>query len=262
MATSSAVIANLALGHLGVRGRITTLSSDVTSEGVICNTFYARALSETLRAAPWHCARRFADLTLISTLSDGTGWSTLREWTYSYLVPEDCLQPLRLHWGGRRNPNTAQEVPYELYADLDSTAYDAAVTYATGDYAQSVAIWYRALRETINDTPASSASDWVAVTRPPMLLYTDAESARLEYTYNLTDTTRFDVDFESALAALLAFYIAPSVTVNGSADMLRQQVAGTYDVLVSQARANDYNARKRDVPPASSYESIRATGIR
>ena len=42
------------------------------------------------------------------------------------------------------------------------TTWDSGTTYGEGDYALSSSIWYRALRTTVNDTPASSPSDWVA----------------------------------------------------------------------------------------------------
>lgn len=262
MAASSAVVANLALSHLGVRGRITTLSTDTTAEGVACNDFYARCVSEVLRAAPWQFAKKQAAITLVETFADGTTISNEPEWKYSYRVPEDCVTPLRVLYAGNRNPNAEMEVPFALYADTDSTTYDAATTYATGAYVLSSSIWYRALRETINDTPASSPSDWVAVSRLPDLLYCDVASAVLEYTMDVTDTTRFELLFESAVALLLAYYVAPRVTVNGSAMELQQRVAATYNELIGQATANNYNTRKRDTPPISGWESIRGIGVR
>ena len=262
MAADSASIANLALSHLGVYGKITNLTTDQTTEGKACRMFYARSVSETLRQAPWQCAKKQVALTLIGTNADGTGLSGMAEWEYSYRLPEDCVMPLRILYAGNRNPNAQQEIPFALFADATSTDYDAATTYAAGDYARSVSIWYRALRTTIGDTPASSTSDWVAVTAPPKILRTDVQYAVLEYTYDLTDTTRFDVDFESAVACLLAYYIAPNITVNGSMVDLRGQVAATYDLLVGQAKMNDYNARKRDLPPKSGYQTVRITGVR
>lgn len=252
MAASTAAIANLALAHLGVSGTITTLSSDTTTEGKACRTFYDRAVVETLAAHRWQFATKEAALTLVEEIAD----TDEREWRYRYRLPEDCVTPVRIKWGVR-NPRPEQEVPFRLLADDDSTAYDAAVTYAAGDYVLSSSIWYRALRTTINDTPASSPSDWVAVTAPPMYLDCDQEDAILVYVADLDDPTRYPVDFESAVAALLAFYVAPSVTVNGSAADLRAAAYGLWQQLVAQAKVNDFMARQRDVPPVSSWQGAR-----
>ena len=234
----------------------------MTAEGKACNRFYARAVGETLRSAPWQCAKVQAALTLVETLADGTGLSGQKEWEYEYRLPEDCVTPIRILFAGNRNPNAQQEVPFQLFQDVASTAYSAATTYAAGDYALSATIWYRALRTTIADTPATSPSDWVAVTAPPKLLRCDIEDAYLEYTMDLTDTTRFEIDFESAVACLLAYYVAPSVTINGSLVDLRGAVVATYEMLIQQARANDFRARQRDLPPMSGYQSARFTGLR
>lgn len=258
MAASTAVIANKALRHLGVASTITTLRTDVTAPGKACQSVLTACIQETLTAHDWACARKQATLTLVETFAD----SDTKEWDYSYRLPTDCLTPRRI-LNGVRNPREDQEVPFLVVADTDSTAWDVATTYAAGDYALSASIWYRALRTTVGDTPASSTSDWVAITGgPPMLLWTDQEDAILEYTMDLTDVTRFDLPLESAIAALMAFYVAPSVTVNDSAVNLSEKVAGLWEFLVNEAKKKDYNARKRDIPPFSGYRSARFRGAR
>ena len=258
MAASSAVIANKALRHLGVTSTITTLSTDTTAAGKACQSVLTACIQETLTAHDWSCARKQATLTLIETFAE----SETKEWEYSYRLPTDCLVPRRI-LNGVRNPREDQEVPFLIVADTDSTTYDAATTYAAGDYVLSATIWYRALRTTIGDTPVSSTSDWVAVTGgPPALLWTDQTDAILEYTMDLTDVTRFDLPLESAIAALMAFYVAPSITVNDSAVNLSAKVAGLWEFLVNEAKMKDYNARKRDIPPWSGYRSARFKGAR
>lgn len=258
MATTSAAILNRALAHLGQPGTVTVLSTDTTTAGKAGRTFYDPARIETLKAHDWACARKQATLTLVETytVTDTT------EWLYKYRLPEDCLMPRRIVWGVR-NPGPDQQYPFRLRADTDSTAWDATVTYETGDYASvttsGVVVWYRALRETLNDAPASSASDWVAIDGgPPMYLETDRQSAILEYTFDLEDVTQFAQDYEDALCALLAFYIAPIITVNGSATDLQQRAYGAYISLVQQAMSNDWNAKQRDVNPRSTYEGVRS----
>lgn len=258
MAASTTEIANLALSHLGQGAVIiSALSSDTTREGKACRTFYPRARVETLKAYPWACAKKQATLTLVETFAA----TAEREWLYSYRLPTDCLLPRRILWEGVRNPRPEQQVPFDLIADNDSTAYDAATTYAAGDYASvttsGITVWYRALRTTVGDTPASSPSDWVAVEGgPPKLLLTDQEDAILEYTADVTDPTRFDTDLENAIAVRLAFDVAPMVA-REEAGRLRQELAALWDALFARAQANDYAARQRDLPPLSTYQAVR-----
>lgn len=258
MAASTAAIANKALAYLGVEGRITTLSSDTTVPGKACRAYYAQAKREVLAAAPWPSQKKQATLTLVETYTAADA-----EWAYAYRQPEDCVTPLRILWEGIRNPLRDQEPPFEPIADTDSTTYDAAVTYTVGQYAQSGGIWYRALRTTINDTPASSPSDWVAlslVDGPPPLLRCDVEDAVLEYIADFNDPTRFDPRIENAIAALLAWYVAPQVCQSGTADAARAGVAATFDQLIRAGRAEAHNARKPDVPPISTYHAARLRG--
>ena len=255
MATSTAQLANRALRHLGVKGRITTLSSDTTAEGAAIRDVYDEVVKATLTEANWVCARKEIALTLVETIAD----SDTREWLYAYRLPYDCLAPRRLLWAGIRNPRAEQEVPFDTAQDTDATAYAAGTTYSTGAAVLSSGIWYIALRETIGDTPASSTSDWVAVTGgPPKLLYTDEPDAVLEYTQMLSDCTRFDDPLDAAIAARLAFEIAPSVTVNGSVVDLRAQTAAIWEFNVNAAKAKDYHARQHDLPPVSGYQAARS----
>lgn len=252
MAASEAAIANAALSHLGVTGRITTLSSDTTTEGKACRAFYERAVRETLAEAHWQSQTVQVALTLVETFAA----SETREWYFAYRVPENCVTPIRLLWAGVRNPRPDQAPPFRLYADTDSTAYSAAVTYTVGQYASSGGIWYRALRETIADTPASSALDWVAIENgPPSLLYTDLEDATLEYVAHLDDPTRYEWLLEHAIIARLAWYVGPLVT--GANAEARASAGVSWTVLIAQAKAHDYQARVRDLPPVGGWQAAR-----
>lgn len=260
MATSSAAVANKALQHLGVAGVITTLATDTTAVGKAAYRFYADAVRETLSAHPWSCAQKVGTLTLVETIAA----SNTREWQYKYRLPEDCLNPGRLLWAGVRNPRADQQVPFDTKADTGSTTYGAGTAYAVGDYASESSVWYRCIQAGTGQTPSVSPLYWTASATaqggPPKFLYTDLVDAELEYTMDLTDTTRFDVDFEAAVAARLAYAIAPSVTVNGSAPVLRQQALELWQYLINKAIAADFNARQRDLPPVSGYQAAR--GIR
>ena len=255
MAESTAAIANQALSHLGGSAVvITTLSSDITLEGKACRQFYETAKRETLLAHPWNVAQQQAALTLVEEIT-----AEPLEWGWKYRLPEDCLMPQRVLYADVRTPPSGMRVPYRLMRDNVSTAWDVATTYETGEYAQSSSIWYRALRETVGDTPASSASDWVAVSTysgvPPQFLLCDVEDAWLEYTVDITDPREFTPDLDNAIAARLAFYVAPKLS---SADpTLRATMASLWDFLIRSAQAVDANNEQRDPEPPSSFELAR-----
>lgn len=255
MAASSATIANLALHHCGSSAVvITDLSTDSTLEGKSCRAFYETAKRETLMAHPWNIAQVQAELTLVEEdVTDPV------EWQYIYRLPEDCLMPQRVLYADCRNPPSGLRVPFRVMRDSASTTYSAATTYATGDYALSATIWYRALRETINDAPVSSTSDWVATSTysgvPPSWLVCDVADAWLEYTVDITDPRFFSPDLDNAIAAKLAFYIAPKVSAQNP--KLRGEMAELWAFLVRQAARNDANNQQRDAEPPSSFEVAR-----
>jgi hypothetical protein len=260
MAASTTAIAQLALHHLGVSSVVLVdVDTDPELEAKSLRAYLATARKETLMAYPWACAEKTATLSLIEVDDD----ETTPEWGYKYRLPEDCLMPRRILWGGIREPGRQQTVDFRIAGDTESTAYDAAVTYDEGEYASvtvgSVTTWYRALRETINDPPASSASDWVATSShtgvPPAWLYCDITDAQLRYTRNLTDVRFFTVDLDNALAAKLAFYVAPKLTEGPNA---QARMAQLYRYLIGEALRNDLNAEQRGPTPPSSFELARA----
>lgn len=259
MATSSAAIANLALGHLGASAVvITTLSSDTTLEGKACNAFYETAKRETLLAHPWNVAQQVASLTYIGEIT-----AEPIEWGYKYRLPEDCLMPQRIVLNASRNQPSGLRIPYRLYRDSTSTTWSAATTYATGEYSKYGTVWYRALRETVNDQPDVSASDWVATSTysgvPPQWLVCDVYPAWLEYTVDISDPREFTPDLDNAIAAKLAFYVAPKVSNKDAG--LREEMARLWAFLVGQARENDITNQQRDEEPRSSFEIARDIGL-
>ena len=258
MAATTATIANLALSHCGGSSVvIVDLATDGTLEGKACRAFYEIAKRETLLAYPWNVAQVQAELTLVEEITTDP-----IEWQYKYRLPEDCLMPQRILYADVRTPPSGYRVPYRLLRDTESTTYAAGTTYATGDYVLSSTIWYRALRETIGDTPASSPSDWVATSTysgvPPQWLLCDVAEAWLEYTVDITDPRFFTPDLDNAIAARLAFYIAPKVSQQNTG--LRQEMAQLWGMLIRMAQANDANNEQRDPEPPSSFEVARDAG--
>lgn len=257
MAASTAVIANAALAHLGATGRIVTLSSDTTTEGKACRQFYPLARRQALAAAKWQSQTIQSTLTLVETFT-----ATNAEWAFSYRMPEDCITPLRVLWEGIRNPLGDQQAPYRQVADNASTAWSSGTAYTVGQYASAAGVWYRCILAHTNHTPPNGTY-WVALTLsdgPPPLVWTDVEDAVLEYVADLNDPTRFDPLLEAAIAAMLAWFIAPQIT--GVEPGTREHVATTYNALITRAQAHNYNAKQPDVPPVSTYQAARVRGRR
>lgn len=90
---------------------------------------------------------------------------------------------------------------------------------------------------------------------PPQWLLCDVAEAVLEYTVDLTDPRDFTPDLDNAIAARLAFYVAPKIGTNQPG--LRQEMAQLWDFLIRAARANDANNEQRDPEPPSSFEMAR-----
>lgn len=78
-------ICNMALSHLGCRGRIASLS-EASEEARQCALHYAPARDETLRALPWPFAAKRKALAL-------TDETPPPDWAHSFEFPSDCLAP-------------------------------------------------------------------------------------------------------------------------------------------------------------------------
>ena len=255
MAETSTALANAALANLGHQREITTLATDTTAEAKACRRFYDRVIRQVLAAYPWPFAQKVAALTLVEALTGATD-----EWAYKYRLPEDCVQPQRLKLAGVRSLRRESQPAFETARDTDSTAWASGTTYAASEYASvtsgSTTTWYRALRETIGDAPASSALDWVAITgTPPQWLFCHLEDAELEYTQLVTDPREFSPGFEAAAAALLAFYVAPSVT-KGERD-LQARMGALYEAELATATMVAENAQLPEPDPDSDFEAAR-----
>ncbi len=85
--TSAVDLANRALLEAGTRTTITSFEEPST-EAAACATFYGPIRRQLLRGVHWGCAKKQLPLSLLGTLSAGTG---VYPWTYKYAYPEDCL---------------------------------------------------------------------------------------------------------------------------------------------------------------------------
>ena len=86
---SAVDICNMALGHIGSRAQITSISPpDGSVEAGHCARYYPIARREALERGAWSWAKTRVVLSPVANPSD--------VWLYAYAVPSDCLQPLRV----------------------------------------------------------------------------------------------------------------------------------------------------------------------
>ena len=78
-------IANLALSHAKSK-LIDDLRMDTSPQARLARQFYDPALEAALEAYDWSFARRFAKLA-------ASGEEPQTNWSYSYVLPEDCIAP-------------------------------------------------------------------------------------------------------------------------------------------------------------------------
>lgn len=116
--SSSTVVSNMALSHLGHGTEIADLDSDNSKEAKACRRFYDVARDEMLREFVWPFATKVLTLALVSEKdSDDTGdIHPTDEWYYAYRYPADCLM-LRKIQSSIRNDNRQTRIPYRLIAD-------------------------------------------------------------------------------------------------------------------------------------------------
>lgn len=95
MATSEIMIANYALGHLGIGNQIVAFTEQ-SKPAQACLQFYAQTRDEVLREFPWP----FATVTVAPAL---VATDPTTEWGYSYRYPSDAISLQGFLTGGPRN---------------------------------------------------------------------------------------------------------------------------------------------------------------
>lgn len=109
MSVSPVVVANLALGNLGVAKSITTLT-ERSSEARACNRFYERARDTTQSRYPW---KNGLKMVALAALADNA-WSD--EFLYAYRMPADCKWFRRIASG---IANTEKGPSFRIVSDDD-----------------------------------------------------------------------------------------------------------------------------------------------
>lgn len=112
--TTSTVIANLSLSHLGINKAIANLANERSAEANACRQFFAITVTQVLEDYWWPFATGFKKLPLI-------GRCPTREWRFSYGYPSDCLK-IRRVLSHRRTDTRQSRIPFKRVADIASDA--------------------------------------------------------------------------------------------------------------------------------------------
>lgn len=107
-----------------------------------------------------------------------------------------------------------------------------------------------------NETEDTKISFDIAADDQGSLILTDQEDAEIEYTYRVTQVSRFPADFVMALAFRLAAYMAPRLT--GSDQFkIQQRMMQAYQIEIARSHQNAANESQWDVFPDSEFERSR-----
>lgn len=189
--------------------------------------------SETENTAAARACRRFYDVCRRETLR-GADWPFAKayvplanitltipqtEYLYAYRYPVDALRVRRILNGLSRIENMQTRVMYKIGQD------------ASGK------ILFCDVQPYANATDATQSVPW------------------LEYTVDITDTTKFDDDFVIGLSYLLAFRIGPRIC--GDKSKLIADAFTMWQKYMRQAQINAINEQAPDDIPPSEFERSR-----
>lgn len=125
-------ICNMALGHLGDPGAISSIApSDGSVQAERCKRFYPIARSVVLEAHAWSFATRRVALSKITNDEKPDSWA------FAYAYPNDCTRPLAVLFPQSTDDSDTQDYAVEALID-GSRAIFTNVDAATLRYVQSV----------------------------------------------------------------------------------------------------------------------------
>lgn len=224
-------ICNMALRHLGQSTGIVDFNNDASDVADGCRTFYGQVLDEVLESYPWPFATILASPPLVA----GPNPPATIEYACSYRLPPDCVMlrrilpasmpviiaitgyPMVPNLPGARVETQASRVPYRLMVD-----------------SQGILI--------LTDFPPVASTSTTGlnglVTATPQLPV-------IEYIQQQDQAGLYPAIFSQAMAFLLAFYLAPSVT-GGDKFKLGDRAYKGFVVTMANAKAKAYNEEQKD----------------
>lgn len=107
MPYTEAQISNMALGHVGVQGYISSLENDKSNEARACRLYFAHSRDVILEMMLWPFATVRAEL----QQQDGV---TFDGWGFSYVYPNDCAFAASILLPGLRNPPADSKPKFKI----------------------------------------------------------------------------------------------------------------------------------------------------
>jgi hypothetical protein len=123
------IIANMALGHVGVGVSINNLSTDNSAEGLACRRYITSCRDTILEMKPWAFATQRWTLQELSFLTTD---HYAEHWAKRYKRPDDCIRPNRIINPAARTPATETEkIPFKVVRNTDGDGGQAILTDQT-----------------------------------------------------------------------------------------------------------------------------------
>lgn len=148
-------------------------------------------------------------------------------------------------------PFATRFVTLALVADNPTTEWAKSYRYPS-----DCLLLRRLLSGARTDTRQSRVPYRVSGDAQGKLILTDISDAVLEYTVRVTNTETLSPDFTNAIAALLAFYIAPRLT-GGDPFKLGQRAYEIWRLAIANAAAMSVNEEQPDEEPDSEFVRTR-----
>ena len=250
----------MALGYLGETPNITTLATDQTANARAFRTFYEPTRDWLLQQTPWNFATRYFSLieqTGTGTVTvTGTNLATFSTDQDAFIDPGDTITigttdyVIGARTSGTVFATSGANVSAQAFTIVKQVTTDPTDDWAYG-YRLPEAVWLVRRLVDGNRMP-------IAANRPVFrvgndgtynVLYTDySDPVTVEYTAKVTDPTLFSPVFDNALAAFLAFYVAPLVS-KGDPSNLGIRAAQIAQGFLADAVAFDANQRVMDDQP-------------
>lgn len=261
----------MALGYVGEYPTIVTLATDQTASARAFRTFYEPTRDWLLQQTPWNFATRYFSLigqTGTGTVTvTGTNLATFTTTQDDIIAAGDTITigttdyVIGARTSGTVWATSGANVSAQAFTIVKAVTEDPTEDWAYG-YRVPAAVWQVRRLVDGNRMP-------IAANRPVFrmgsdgtykILYTDySDPVTVEYTAKVTDVTLFSPVFDNALAAFLAFYVAPLVT-KGDPSNLGMRAAQIGQAFLADAVAIDGNERVMDDDPLPDALAFRNGG--
>ena len=106
-AATKTQICNMALGHIGINGRIQNVDTETSREATTCDLYFDRAVAFILEAQVWDFAAEQSSLVLVTAVEHD-------EWCFQYKYPNFVARVNYILNPLDRRPAVEQKVPFRI----------------------------------------------------------------------------------------------------------------------------------------------------